>query len=199
MRKEISGVILAGGTGKRFGGITKSKILINGKPIINRMTDVMQKIFDEIIIVTNTPDDFEEFTEHKIVRDKFIKTGPLGGIHAAMEASSKDAVFVFAGDMPFISREVIADQIKTYSYGDCDALVPKISSYIEPLHAIYNNSVYESLIKYLMGNGDFAVRDFLKYLNVNYVKMEDTEEIRFAFTNINTPRDLLQHENHNKF
>ena len=190
MEKEISGVILAGGAGKRFGSTIKSKILIDGKTIIGRMTEVLEDIFDEIMIVTNTPLEFEEFQKYKIVRDKFIKAGPLGGIHAAMEASSKDAVFVFAGDMPFISRQVIADQIKAYNNEEFEALVPQIRSNIEPLHAIYNISVTESLIDFLTVKDNFAVRDFLKNLNVNFMQMKDTEEIRLAFTNINSPGDL---------
>ncbi len=198
MEKEISGVILAGGAGKRFGGTIKSKILIDGKTIMGRMTDVLEEIFDEIMIVTNTPDEFDEFKKYKIVRDKFIKAGPLGGIHAAMEASSNDAVFVFAGDMPFISRQVIADQIKAYENEEFEALVPQIRSYIEPLHAIYNISVIGSLIDFLTVRDNFAVRDFLKNLNVNYMQMKDTEEIRLAFTNINSPGDLSFHVNKHK-
>jgi len=199
MACNISGIILAGGASKRFGGRNKAKILIGGETIMKRMISVMENIFDEIIIVTNMPEEFREFNRHKIIRDQFIKAGPLGGIHAAIETSSKEAIFVFAGDMPFITREIIINQINYFNAGNYDAIVPQINSLIEPLHSIYSNSVNETLKDILEGKDNFAVRDFLKKLNVNYMQLEDKEETRLAFTNINTPDDLLSIENQKEF
>ena len=199
MACNISGVILAGGAGKRFWGRNKSNIPIAGETIMKRMICVIENIFDEIIIVTNTPEEFIEFNRFKIIRDQFIETGPLGGIHAAIETSSKEAIFVFAGDMPFISGEVIINQINYFNTGNYDAIVPQINSLIEPLHSIYNNSVRESLKIFLEGKDNFPVRDFLDKLNVNYMQMEDTKKTRLTFTNINTPDDLLLIENQKDF
>ena len=188
--KSISGVILAGGSATRLGGIIKSKIMVAGETILSRMIRVMEEVFDEIIIVTNTPREFENFRHYKIVSDIFLKKGPLGGIHAAIENSSKDAVFVFAGDMPYINRKIIEDQIKKYNEEGSDALVPMIDNYIEPLHAIYSVTVQTQLTEYLK-DSDFAVRHFLKNLNTSYMQMVNNEETRLAFRNINTPGDLL--------
>lgn len=199
MAYNISGIILAGGASKRFGGRNKAKILIGGETIMKRMISVMENIFDEIIIVTNMPEEFREFNRHKIIRDQFIKAGPLGGIHAAIETSSKEAIFVFAGDMPFITMEIIINQINYFNAGNYDAIVPQINSLIEPLHSIYSNSVSETLKDILEGKDNFAVRNFLKKLNVNYMQLEDKEETRLAFTNINTPDDLLSIENQKEF
>jgi len=44
-------VILAGGAGKRFNGLIKPAIAIDGETIISRMIDVISDIFSEIIIV----------------------------------------------------------------------------------------------------------------------------------------------------
>ncbi len=195
MVNDISAVILAGGDSKRFGGIIKAKILINSEPILKRMTTLLEDIFDEIIIVTNTPAEFNDYNNFKIVRDIFIKKGPLGGIHAALEASSKGAVFVFAGDMPFISRDIIIDQVSHLNTAKYEAIVPQIGTYIEPLHAIYMNSVKESLKAFLSEQNNFAVRDFLRKLNVNYFQVEDNAENRISFTNINSTADLSLFQN----
>jgi molybdopterin-guanine dinucleotide biosynthesis protein A len=53
MVHNISGVILAGGSNKRFTGMTKANIVIGGKTIISRIMEIIRDIFDEIIIVTN--------------------------------------------------------------------------------------------------------------------------------------------------
>ena len=53
---RITGVILAGGANSRFEGKTKATMLIAGKPIVAGILDTMEGIFDEIILVTNTPE-----------------------------------------------------------------------------------------------------------------------------------------------
>ena len=101
MPNNISGVILAGGANKRFGGITKAKVVIDGLTIISRIIFVIEDLFSEIIIVTNRSEEFRDLISFKIVEDQYLNAGPLGGIHSALKSSSEDAIFVFAGDMPF--------------------------------------------------------------------------------------------------
>jgi molybdopterin-guanine dinucleotide biosynthesis protein A len=190
MVNSISGVVLAGGANRRFNGKIKSNIVIGGKPIISRIVDTIKDIFDEIIIVTNSPDDFKEFSKYKIVGDKFLKVGPLGGIHAALHATSKEALFVFAGDMPLLDRKYIIRQIDYYKSNKCDILVPRIDNFIEPLHSIYSISITDTLEEYLMGGHNPAVRAFFKVMTVNYMQIENSEETVNAFTNINSPSDV---------
>lgn len=187
---NISGVILSGGENKRFGGITKSNIVIGGKPIISRMLEVMSGIFDEIIIVTNTPEKFREYDSCKIVGDQFLKAGPLGGLHAAMKTSSKEAVFAFAGDMPLLEKDLISRMTNTFIESKYEALIPIVNDYSEPLHSVYSNSVVVSLEEFLKETKEFAVRDFFKKIDVHYYKMDPADEAIRSFTNINSPSDL---------
>ncbi|MFA5817834.1 MAG: molybdenum cofactor guanylyltransferase [Bacteroidales bacterium] len=190
MVHNISGVILAGGANKRFDGMTKANIVIDGKTIMSRIIDTIKDIFDEIIIVTNTPEEFKEYINYKIVSDQILKAGPLGGIHAAIKTSSKEALFVFAGNMPLLDKKVIIRQIEFYNSHKCDILIPRINTYIEPLHAIYNISIIETLEDYLTGDHDYAVRKFYKRQNVRYMQLKGSEEISNAFININSPADI---------
>jgi molybdopterin-guanine dinucleotide biosynthesis protein A len=187
---NISGVILAGGANKRFNGITKANIVLGGKTIISRITDTLKNIFDEIIIVTNTPEEFKEYSHLKIVGDTIPKAGPIGGIHAALKVAETEALFVFAGDMPLISKDVIIRQIDYFNAHNYDVLVPRINNSIEPLHAIYNCSIIKPLEVYLHESHNYAVRGFFNHVNVGYMQFDDSIEIRNAFTNINTPSDL---------
>lgn len=189
--RNISGVILAGGANKRFHGKIKAKAVICGKTIISGITDTLSEVFSEIIIVTNTPEEFKEFDNYKLAGDQFLNRGPLGGIHAALKTSSKEALFVVAGDMPLLNKELIIRQTEYYYANKCDILVPQIKNYTEPLHAIYNISVLKRLEEYLSGANDYAVREFFRRVDVNYLKLEDSEKIKRAFTNINSPSDII--------
>jgi molybdopterin-guanine dinucleotide biosynthesis protein A len=147
-------------------------------------------MFDEIIIVTNKPEEFREFIQYRIVEDQYLKAGPLGGIHAALKASSEDAIFVFAGDMPFLDKEIITNQINEFNKTKYDVLIPAIDQFIEPLHAIYRNSVLNDLERFLSEGKSRAVRDFLSEENVGYLQIPNTEKTELAFSNINSPSDL---------
>jgi len=190
MANSISGVILAGGTNKRFGGITKSNIIVGGKTIISRMISTIGNIFDEIIIVTNKPEEFREYIQYLIIEDQYLKAGPLGGIHAALKTSSEDAIFVFAGDMPFLDGKIIIDQINEFIKRQHDVLIPEVDQFIEPLHAIYRKSVLNDLERFLSEGKSRAVRDFLSEVNVGYFQIPNTEKTGRAFANINSPSDL---------
>ena len=190
MKISISGAILAGGTNNRFGGITKANVVIEGVTIISRIISVIEKFFPELIIVTNRPDEFQEFSQFKITKDQYLNAGPLAGIHAAMKASAEEAVFIFAGDMPFPDKRIIADQIKEFNNRNCDVLIPKIGHYIEPLHAIYRKSLLNDLERFISERRNRAVRDFLGEVNVEYLQLSYNEQNRRAFTNINSPSDL---------
>jgi molybdenum cofactor guanylyltransferase len=191
MTQNISGVILAGGTGKRFNYKTKANIVVGGKTIISRITETLKDVFEEIIIVANNVNEIKIPDYCSVVADHFIKAGPLGGIHAALKASSGEAVFVFATDMPFLDKSFILRQIDYYCDRKCDVLVPRIGSFIEPLHAIYNQSVLNALEQYLTGENDRAVRAFFKVVDINYMDINDSHEARRIFTNINTPGDMI--------
>ena len=121
-----------------------------------------------------------------------MKAGPLGGIHAALKASSEDAIFVFAGDMPFLDKEIISDQINEFNKRQYDVLIPEVDLFIEPLHAIYRKSTLNHLERFLFEGKSRAVRDFLSEVNVGYLQMPKTDKTEIAFANINSPSDLAK-------
>jgi molybdopterin-guanine dinucleotide biosynthesis protein A len=187
---NVSGVILAGGTNTRFDGKIKANLVINGRTIISRIEDILIQVFSEIIIVTNTPEEFMEYNKYKIVSDQFRMVGPLGGIHAAMKAATSEALFVVAGDMPLLDKRMIIRQVEYFRNNKCDVLIPAVNYNIEPLHAIYNRSILKKIEEFLSCNLSYAVRDFLGKVVVKYLEVDDSEETMYAFTNINSPSDI---------
>jgi molybdopterin-guanine dinucleotide biosynthesis protein A len=195
MINNISAVILAGGASNRFNGMLKPKIVVNGKMIITRILETIGEFFDEIIIVTNTPQEYIDFKSCKLTGDHFLNKGPLSGIHAAMYKSSAEALFVFAGDMPLIDKDYVLSQINYYKISNCEILIPQIGDNIEPLHGIYRNSLRSTLEEYLKGDNDCAIREFFKVTEVCFMKIEGSEKSRNAFSNINSPSDLIRVNN----
>ena len=119
-----------------------------------------------------------------------MNKGPLGGIHAALKESEAEAVFVFAGDMPLLDKEIIASQIDFYNSNKCDVLIPQIDNYIEPLHGIYKKTLFRILEDYFEENNGSAIRDFIRKTDVRYFQIEGSEKSKSVFTNINSPSDI---------
>ena len=59
--RKISAAILAGGKAVRFNGRDKAFLEVQGRTIFERMLAVLEPIFDEIIVVTDRPEQYTEF------------------------------------------------------------------------------------------------------------------------------------------
>ncbi len=193
MQQAISAAILSGGLAKRFGGVSKSNIIVGGRPVISWMIDALSGLFSEIIMITNNPSE-NNLSGLKTIPDIFPGIGPLGGIHAALNASSTNAVFIVAGDMPLINREIIALQIGLYEQNHPDALIPRIGDYIEPLHSVCSKNILPSLEKYILEKNSRAVWEFFRTVKTEYFKPSTGAEADGCFLNLNTPEDAARIE-----
>jgi molybdopterin-guanine dinucleotide biosynthesis protein A len=190
---DISAVILAGGAATRFGGKNKAKSLIGGERIIDRELDILLTVFDEVIVVTNTPEEYSDIKRCQITADQYKGAGPLGGIHAAMMLSVRKALFVFAGDMPYLDGSLIREQISFSKGQGSDAFIPEINGGMEPLHGIYMTHLATKIENRLSSGKDLSIRGFLKTINVSFFKPEISDKVLRAFININYPYDADKH------
>ncbi|WP_449620133.1 molybdenum cofactor guanylyltransferase [Robertmurraya sp. Marseille-Q9965] len=167
---ETTGIILAGGKSSRM-GTNKALLEINGKTVIEKICDELDSIVNNIIIVTNSFEEYQ-FLGRKMVEDTWREMGPLAGIHAGLSASETERNLIVACDMPFISAElgtILLGQLSVY-----DAVVPNISSQLHPLFAAYRKDVKKEVEKALEKN-KLRIRGIFQNL---HVKMLDETELR---------------------
>lgn len=191
MEHGISAAILAGGAGKRLGGINKSAQEIGGVTILSRMLSVISGLFNEIILVAKPEEETYRQYGLLITPDVITGKGPLAGIHSALIKASNNVVFVFAGDMPFLDESIIKRQLEWYYEYKPDILVPRMGDLIEPLHSIYSKKVTPALENYLRGSNRHAVRDFLLHAGAEYFELDASERINKAFMNVNSLADIV--------
>lgn len=191
IRTNISCAILAGGKNSRIGGINKAFIRLGDTAIINSIISETEKIFSEIMIVTNNVEEYNHLKEkHSIVTDIIKNVGPLGGIHSALANSAKQAVFVISCDMPFPDPDIINKVVNLCLSSTCDAVVPDINNLIEPLCAVYKKNLKNKLEQFISQSRNYSIRNFLQHINVSRLNLENNENNRRAFTNINSFKDL---------
>ena len=104
--KYASGIILAGGKNSRM-GTNKAFLEIDGNRLIDKIMDIYRRLFNEIIIVTNDPVSYIEFSDASIVTDIYKNKGPLGGIFTGLFYAKNPGIFVSACDLPYLNPDFI--------------------------------------------------------------------------------------------
>jgi len=182
---DTSGAILAGGRSERF-GTNKAFARFQGTPLIQRVVTVMQDLFDEITLVTHTPELYESLGVPAIT-DWEPHLGPLGGIFTALRNSSSEKVFVVACDMPILDPAVIREIIRTGN--EADAAIPFHDGIREYLMALYSRRLLPDLCLALK-NRRLSVKEFCsKVADVVWVPIGGD-----SWQNINTEKELRQLE-----
>ena len=188
--KKVTGIVLIGGRSKRFG---KDKIFapINGEPITKKVIDVIQGVFEEVILIGQQRDGLNTL-EVKVIADIIPNCGPLGGIYTALKAAKNNYIFVFAADMPFLDIKFIKYMVSLA--GKHDIIMPVWNKGIEPLHAIYNKGlipIIASLLdRKLLKIAKLIDREDVSVLKVAEDQIRASGEPERMFLNINTPADL---------
>ena len=189
-----TGVILAGGLNSRFGGRPKALIEIEGRRLLDRIGTVFEAIFDEILLVTNTPIDYLPWGFH-IVTDLFDVRSSLTGIHTGLFHASNPHAFFTACDTPFLNRAVV-ETVLAGIRDDIDVVMPQTEAGFEPLCAAYSTRCLDTVTRHLEQNKLKIQRVFRKYrirtISEKALRRVDPELL--SFFNINTVEDLSRAE-----
>ena len=191
MKAQVTGIILAGGKNSRM-GTNKAFLKINQNRLIDKTLEIYRRLFAEIIIVTNDPLSYLDFTDAALVTDIYIGKGPLGGIYTGLFYAKNPFVFVSACDMPFLNRDFI--QYLVDQTGRHDVIVPELSEGYQPLHAIYSRNCLPS-IKRLLLMDKLKITGFYRDMRVLAIGTEQIQPFNpdgRLFHNLNTPEDFAQ-------
>lgn len=194
--KGVTGVILAGGSSSRMGS-NKALLLHRNGRIIEGIYRTLAELFEEVIIVTNTPELYQ-FLPCRKVPDIYPGKGVVAGIHAGLSQSRGGGIFVVGCDMPQLQGELIR-HLTTLAEG-ADVVMPLSAGGYEPLHAIYGKGCLPALEE-LLRNGDQRVISLLPRVRVREVPAEEValfDEGFDSFVNINTPDDYYRLRNGGK-
>jgi len=189
MNQNLTGIILSGGKSARMGE-NKAFIKVEGTPIIHRIHSLFERLFNEIIIVTEQKDLFSNLNA-RIYSDLIPNRGVLGGLYTGIFFSSFPFSFCVACDMPFLKESIIKYLIKNID--NYDVIVPKTEDGLQPLHALYSKNCLEP-IKKIMEQGKYKVLDFYPMVKVKIIDEHEFfsfDPMKESFVNVNTPEELL--------
>lgn len=131
----VTGVILAGGAARRFGGAPKGLARIGDRRSIDRVADALASATDRMLLLTNDPHAAAWLPNVPVFGDIEPGAGSLEGIRSAL-ARAGTAVVVVAWDMPFVSAALVS-ALRDAAADGATAVVPDGPHGVEPLCAFY--------------------------------------------------------------
>jgi len=189
---RVSGVIMAGGAGRRLG---KNKALerIGGRALIERVVDRLIPVTTEVMVVVARPKQAEPLplpSSVRVITDRYPGRGSLGGIFTGVDASAERWSLVVACDMPFLDLDLLRHLMAKST--NADAVIPRLNGRPEPLHALYSKACLGPMERMLRA-GQLKIAPLFETVRVRYVDEGTIDRIdprHLSFFNINTQAEL---------
>jgi len=190
MRAErISGVVLAGGQGRRMGSVDKGLVTLEGRPMVAHVLERLRPQVDEILISANQHRAEYETFGHRVIADAIGGfAGPLAGLQAALAHASFALLATVPCDSPFLPQDLVARLAAALNALQADLAVARTFDQPHPVFALVRRDVTPHLARFL-DSGGRKIDAWYATLKTVQVDFNDEAE---AFRNINTAEELRQ-------
>jgi molybdopterin-guanine dinucleotide biosynthesis protein A len=183
----VSGIVLAGGQGRRMGGVDKGLVHLRGKPMVAWVLERLAPQVGEIVINANQNLEAYAAFGHRVVPDDVGGfAGPLAGLHAGLAAVAHELAVTVPCDSPFLPADLVA-RLRA-ALGANELAVAKTGDQPHPVFSLVRRSVHAHLGAFLAGGGR-KIDAWYASLRVVEVPFDDEAD---AFRNINTREELGQ-------
>jgi molybdopterin-guanine dinucleotide biosynthesis protein A len=183
---QVTGVILAGGRGRRMGGRDKGWIELDGRTLIERVLERFAPQVQRVVISANRNLERYGALGVQVVADELPDhPGPLAGLHAAFHATDAELLAAVPCDSPFFPADLVARLRGALLAADAEAAIAICAGRMQPTFCLCARRALVTLDTAL-ASGERRVERWLRGLCLAEVPFQDAE----AFRNFNTPDEL---------
>lgn len=187
MKEGITGLVLAGGLGRRMGGIDKGLQAFRGEPMVAQVIRRFAPQVDALIVNANQNVERYAAFGHPVVPDVITGyAGPLAGLHAGLNACRTPLLVTSPCDSPFLPLDLVARLRDALEREAADLAVARTGEQSHPVFSLVHRHVLPGLTDFLDGGGR-KVDLWYSALKVVEVSFDDQPD---AFANINTLNEL---------
>jgi molybdopterin-guanine dinucleotide biosynthesis protein A len=191
----VAAVILAGGRGRRLGGVVKPLLAIEGRAILDRLRDALAPHAHELLLAVADPAQAIGLGDARIVVDAVPGAGPVAGLAAARAATDARWLIAVAGDMPHVTAAVIA-ALLARAADDVDVIAIRLGTppLPEPLLAVWGRAAGPTIARALAAQR-YRTSALLTDGGLRVAWLEESDlravdpDLR-AVQNVNRPTDL---------
>ncbi len=184
-KKNITGIVLAGGKSSRMGA-DKGLLMLKGKLFIEHILEALvPNVNDVMIIANNNYNGFGYSVYEDIIKD----SGPLAGIYTGLMHSKTEMNMIVSCDIPLINSKLI-EYIIGHS-NKADIAFPLFNGESQPLCAVYSKRTINRIGE-LIRNNELKMRSVLKYFETKEIHITTAQKFYHdkLLLNINTPEEL---------
>ena len=186
-RIELTGLVLAGGQGRRMGSVDKGLVDFAGQPMVAHVIARLLPQVGALVINANQNSQRYAALGHVVVADAIGGfAGPLAGLHAGLHAAATRYVVTSPCDSPFLPVDLAARLGAALFAARSDLAVARTGDQPHPVFAIVDRRVLPHLEHYL-AQGGRKIDAWYATLAVTEVPFDDEAD---AFRNINTRQEL---------
>jgi molybdopterin-guanine dinucleotide biosynthesis protein A len=186
-RTDITGVVFAGGQGRRMGGVDKGLVELDGRALVAHVIERLAPQVGELVINANQNRDRYAAFGYPVVADVIPDfAGPLAGLHAAMAAATTPYIVTSPCDSPFLPADLVARLALALAATPLDLAVARTFDQPHPVFSLVRTDVRPHLEAFLRGGGR-KIDAWYATLRVADVRFDDEAD---AFRNINTAAEL---------
>ena len=183
----VTGVVLAGGQGRRMGSVDKGLVVLDGKPMVRHVLERFAPQVDEVLINANQHHDEYAALGHRVISDTIGGfAGPLAGLHVALGVAAHALVATVPCDSPFLPADLVSRLRAALEAGNAQLAVARTFEQPHPVFALVKKDVLPHLTRFLDAGGR-KIDAWYATLSTIEVAFDDEAD---AFRNINTTEEL---------
>jgi molybdopterin-guanine dinucleotide biosynthesis protein A len=187
----VTGIVLAGGQGRRMGGVDKGLTLLRGKPMVGWAIERFAPQVDEVLINANQNLDAYAAFGYRVIPDAIQGfAGPLAGLHRGLSEAAHELVATVPCDSPFLPLDLVSRLDGALRANDAELAVARTGEQPHPVFCLCRRTVLANLTSFLE-NGGRKIDAWYSALKVVEVLFDDQPD---AFSNINTQNELKAFE-----
>ncbi len=191
-RAKITGVILAGGRGRRMGGQDKGLIRFRGSPLASYALEALDSVAAHILINANRNREAYARFGYPVVSDRTDSfDGPLAGLLSAMRAAETPYVLTVPCDSPLVTGQLLERLCRTMQETGAELCAAHDGERLHPVFLLAERCLADSLDRYL-AKGQRKIDLWFEQHRLALADFSDHPEL---FANINTPEELAALEN----
>ena len=191
-QSDVTAFVLAGGKSERMGQDKATMRLASGRTLLENALAVAGAVAGQVGIV-GAPQKYASYAwAGELVEDVFPGRGPLGGIHAALAASTTEWNVFLAVDLPGVTAALLEWILKMARESAAQVTVASVGGGLQPLCGVYRKSFRERAEKALEEGHNKVDASFDR----GSLRILAEEEVRAAgflpemFVNVNTPEEF---------
>jgi molybdopterin-guanine dinucleotide biosynthesis protein A len=187
-KADITGVVFAGGQGRRMGGLDKGLVELDGRPLVAHVIERLAPQVGALVINANQNRERYAAFGYPVISDVIPGfAGPLAGLHAGIAFATTPFVATSPCDSPFLPDDLVARLAAAFAQGPVDIAVARTFAQPHPVFSLVRCAVRPHLEAFLDGGGR-KIDAWYSTLRITEVAFDDEAD---AFRNINTAAELL--------